>query len=87
MHNLLLELPSQIESDRLCLRSYQAGDGQTYFAVSLTNRAHLAKYESDNVIMSIKSEEGAEVPVRILPPIGSRAPWSPSSPHGVRRHQ
>jgi len=66
MHKLLLELPSQIESDRLYLRSYRAGDGQTYIAVSQKNRAYLAKYESDNVIMSIKSEEEAEVLVRDL---------------------
>ena len=66
MHRLLLEIPSQIESDRLYLRSYQAADGQTYFAVSQKNRAHLAKFESDNVIMSINSEEEAEVLVRDL---------------------
>jgi len=44
MHNLLLELPSQIESDRLYLRSYQAGDGQIYSAVNQANRAHLGAH-------------------------------------------
>jgi hypothetical protein len=73
MHKLLLEIPPQIEGDRLHLRSYRAGDGQTYFAVSRKNRDHLAKYESDNVIMGIKSEEEAEVLVRNLAPTGSRA--------------
>jgi hypothetical protein len=68
MHKLLLEIPPQIEGDRLHLRSYRAGDGQTYFAVSRKNRDHLAKYESDNVIMGIKSEEEAEVLVRNLAP-------------------
>jgi len=31
MHKSPLEIPSQIECDRLYLRSYQPGDGQNYF--------------------------------------------------------
>jgi ribosomal-protein-alanine N-acetyltransferase len=66
MHKLLLDIPTQIETKRLRLRPYQAGDGPMYYAVSQKNRAHLAPFESGNVIMSIKTEEDAEVAVRDL---------------------
>lgn len=66
MHKLLLDIPSNFESERLHLRSYRAGDGPCYYAVSRKNQQHLARYESDNVIMQIKSEEDAEITVRHL---------------------
>jgi RimJ/RimL family protein N-acetyltransferase len=66
MHRLLLELPSHFESERLHLRSYRAGDGPCYYAVSRKNHEHLMRYESDNVVMQIKSEEDAEIIVRDL---------------------
>jgi RimJ/RimL family protein N-acetyltransferase len=66
MHKLLLDIPTHIETERLYLRCYQPGDGPWYYAVSQKNRAHLARYESENVIMTIKSEEDAEVVVRDL---------------------
>jgi ribosomal-protein-alanine N-acetyltransferase len=66
MHKFLLEIPSEFESERLYLRSYRAGDGALYHAVSLRNREHLARYESGNVVMQIKSEEDAEIMVRDL---------------------
>lgn len=38
----LLEIPSQLETDRLILRSYRAGDGQFFFdMVENGNREHL----------------------------------------------
>ena len=55
----LLDVPSHFESERLRLRSYAAGDGPMYFAVSQRNREHLARYESDNVVMQISNEESA----------------------------
>jgi len=66
MHKMLLEIPARIESGRIYLRRYEAGDGQWYYAMSQKNRTHLAQYEADNVVMSIESEQHAEVVVREL---------------------
>ena len=46
------------------MRSYLPGDGPMYFAVSQKNRTHLARYEAGNAILSIKSEQDAEILVR-----------------------
>jgi RimJ/RimL family protein N-acetyltransferase len=66
MHKLLLNLPIRIAAERLYLRSYQPGDGKWYYAMSLRNRDHLARYEADNPLMTLASEEAAEVLVREL---------------------
>jgi RimJ/RimL family protein N-acetyltransferase len=66
MHRLLLDIPTQMETQRMILRCYEAGDGSWYCAMAQRNRAHLAEYEADNVVMSIKTEEEAEVLVRDL---------------------
>ncbi len=66
MHKMLLEIPSRIEAGRIYLRSYQAGDGPWFYAMSQRNRAHLARYESENVVMSVGSEADAEALVREL---------------------
>jgi len=66
VHRMLLEIPERIEARRIYLRSFQAGDGQWYHAVSQKNRVHLARFEADNVVMSIESEQSAEVVVREL---------------------
>jgi RimJ/RimL family protein N-acetyltransferase len=54
------------ETERLCLRAYEAGDGPKYYAASLRNREHLAEFESDNVLMHLEGEEHAERVVREL---------------------
>ncbi len=64
MHRLLLDLPNRLETRRLYLRSYQAGDGPWYYSMSQKNKAHLAQYESENPVMSINSEDDAEIVVR-----------------------
>jgi aminoglycoside 6'-N-acetyltransferase len=66
MHKMLLDLPERIEAERIYLRPYAAGDGQWYYAMSQKNRTHLARYEADSVVMSIASEQDAEVVVREL---------------------
>jgi len=66
VHKMLLEIPTRIEGRRIYLRSYEAGDGQWYYAMSQRNRSHLARYESQNVVMSVKTEQDAEVMVREL---------------------
>ena len=59
-------LPTRIEAQRVYLRSYQAGDGEWFYAMSQKNRAHLTRYESENVVMTIQTEEEAEGIVREL---------------------
>jgi ribosomal-protein-alanine N-acetyltransferase len=66
VHKMLLEIPARIEAPRIYLRSYEAGDGPWYYAMSRKNRTHLARYEADNVVMSIDSEQDAEIVVREL---------------------
>ena len=66
MDSSQLQIPSRFESERLHLRSYRAGDGPCYYAVSRNNREHLARYELDNVVMQVKTKEDAEVIVRDL---------------------
>ena len=66
MKKVLLEIPDRIETEYLYLRSYAAGDGPMLFAASLRNRGHLAEYESQNVLMEMKSEEQAEAIAREL---------------------
>ena len=66
MHKLLLDIPTQIETERLVLRCYQAGDGRWYYPMSQKNRAHLSRYEAGNRAMAIQSEEDAEVMVRAM---------------------
>ncbi len=64
MHRLLLDIPTRIETERLYLRCYQAGDGPWYYVMSQKNRPHLACYESGNAAMTIHTEEDAEIAVR-----------------------
>lgn len=59
-------LTTYIETERLYLRAYKAGDGPMYYAAGMRNRDHLAEFESDNVLMHLKSEEHAEKVVRGL---------------------
>jgi aminoglycoside 6'-N-acetyltransferase len=63
---MLLDIPDRIETERLYLRPYRAGDGPMYFAVSQNNRDHLARYEGGNYLMSIDTEEEGEIVVREL---------------------
>lgn len=64
MHRLLLDIPTRIETERLSLRRYQAGDGPWYYVMSQKNKPHLARYEAGNAVMSINKEEDAEITVR-----------------------
>ncbi|HSD85114.1 MAG TPA: GNAT family protein [Anaerolineae bacterium] len=64
MHKLLLDIPTCVETERLLLRCYQAGDGGWYYAMSQRNKPHLARYESGNSVMRIETEEHAEIAVR-----------------------
>lgn len=59
-------LRTYIETERLYLRAYKAGDGPMYYAAGMRNREHLAEFESDNVLMQLKSKDHAEMVVREL---------------------
>lgn len=61
MNPLLINPPSLIQTERLLLRSYQIGDESWYYSMSQRNKSHLARYESDNPVMKINSEEDAEM--------------------------
>ena len=61
MNTLPVDLPTRIETERLVLRRYQAGDGAWYYATSQKNKSHLARYESGNAVMTIDTEEEAEL--------------------------
>jgi ribosomal-protein-serine acetyltransferase len=66
MNQMSSEFPTQFESQRLTLRSYRPGDGKWYYAMSLRNREHLMRYESENVAANITSEEAGEALVQEL---------------------
>ena len=66
MHKMLLGIPDRIETERLYLRPYQAGDGALVYAVGQRNREHLTLYESDNFLNHLKDEQHAEIVVREL---------------------
>jgi RimJ/RimL family protein N-acetyltransferase len=55
-----------METERLYLRAYRAGDGAMYYAAGQRNRDHLAKFESGNVLMHLESQVHAEAVVREL---------------------
>jgi ribosomal-protein-serine acetyltransferase len=64
MHRLLLAIPDSVTSQRLLLRRYRPGDGETYYAVARRNQDHLAQYEHDNPIRGVASVQEAEILVR-----------------------
>ena len=59
-----LSLPAEIRTQRLLLRPYQPEDGGWYYAMSLRNKPHLARYESGNPVMNINSVEDTEKVMR-----------------------
>jgi RimJ/RimL family protein N-acetyltransferase len=66
MNKMLLDIPTRFETERLIVRCYEAGDGPMYYAAGMRNRDHLQRYESDNAILTAKTEEEAEILVREL---------------------
>jgi RimJ/RimL family protein N-acetyltransferase len=55
-----LDITKKIETERLYLRAYRAGDGAMYYAARIRNRVHLSEFESGNVIMLLENEKQAE---------------------------
>lgn len=64
MNKLLLDLPSQLETQRLIVRPYQPGDGPAYFDVCQRNKEHLLPFEHGNPALSVDTVEDAEVLMR-----------------------
>jgi ribosomal-protein-alanine N-acetyltransferase len=64
VHKMLLDIPTCIETERLYLRPYRAGDGAWYYGISLRNRAHLARYEAGNPALALSDPQSAEVLMR-----------------------
>jgi RimJ/RimL family protein N-acetyltransferase len=64
MHKMLLDLPARLETDRLIVRPYQAGDGPAYYNVCLRNKDHLLPYEAGNPALGVVTVEDAEILVR-----------------------
>ena len=60
MDREMLSFPERAESARLYLGRYRAGDGPMYFSASQRNAAHLAQFESDNVMMGLNDQASAE---------------------------
>lgn len=61
---MLLDIPSQIETERLIMRPYQKGDGNPYFSQLRRNIDHLKEHVDD--ITTIENETQAEIRIREL---------------------
>ncbi len=72
MSQATAEFPTPFESERLMMRSYRRGDGTWYYAMCLRNRAHLQRYEADNVAATLADESAAEALVCELAEAWSR---------------
>lgn len=51
------EIPSQFETERLIVRRYHLSDDAAYLAAGLRNVEHLGRFESDNSLRKIKTQE------------------------------
>lgn len=57
-------MPAKIETQRLLLRPYRAGDGREYLVLCLNNKQHLLPFEAGNPALDVKDETDAEILVR-----------------------
>jgi RimJ/RimL family protein N-acetyltransferase len=64
MHKMLSDLPAQLETERLMLRSYRAGDGAAYYDLCQNNKEHLLPFEQGNPALAVTTPEEAEILVR-----------------------
>lgn len=64
MDRMLVDLPDQLETERLIIRPYRPGDGAAYYDVCRRNQAHLLPYEVGNPALSVTTPEQAESLVR-----------------------
>jgi RimJ/RimL family protein N-acetyltransferase len=57
---MIADIPASFDTARLHIRAYAPGDGAMYFAVGQKNRAHLQRYESNNIIFNAENAVEAE---------------------------
>lgn len=63
MNPLLLDIPDQIETQRLLLRRYHPGDGRVYFQAVRANYSHLYEFLPPE-LLSLQTETDAEIKIR-----------------------
>lgn len=64
MHKLLLDIPSQLSTERLIIRKYADGDGaELYLLLERNNNRDFLK-ENTEEMSAIKTEEEAEIRIR-----------------------
>lgn len=64
MNKMLLDLPEQIDTERLIVRAFRYGDGAAYRDVCRHNQFHLLPYEAGNPALQVATVEDAETLVR-----------------------
>ena len=60
----MLDIPERLETERLLVRAYRAGDGVLYYAACVRNHAHLLPFEFGNSALDVRSVDDAEALVR-----------------------
>lgn len=64
MNKIMLDLPEQIETERLVVRAYRDGDGTAYYDVCMHNKRHLLPYEAGNPALAVETLDDAETLMR-----------------------
>ncbi len=64
MDPLLLELPESLDTDRLLVRKYRAGDGEALYALLERNNNREFLYPNVEEVATIKNVDAAELKVR-----------------------
>ncbi|MGY5853805.1 MAG: GNAT family protein [Candidatus Thorarchaeota archaeon] len=57
---MTLTIPKHLETERLILRKYTLDDAKWYHSMSVRNKSHLERYESENPVMDIQSKVDAK---------------------------
>ncbi len=60
MDKMALVIPNGYGTERLTVRAFTPADAGWYFDMSLNNKAHLARYESQNPVMEVNQLADAE---------------------------
>lgn len=64
MHKLLLEIPSELETERLLIRKFTKGNGKDLYALFERNNNRELLKESVDEAKDIKTEDDAEIDIR-----------------------
>lgn len=66
MDKTKFDFPVRIETERLYLRAYTAGDGRMLYAAGERNHQLLTEFDSDNILLHLKNTEHAETVIKEL---------------------